>query len=60
MLVPYNSINNNDILRCIKVKKIEIDGLEYTDILIGLSLNKIYIDGIDCILNNKMLKEEIC
>lgn len=60
LLVPYNSINNNDILRCIKVKKIEIDGLEYTDILIGLSLNKIYIDGIDCILNNKMLKEEIC
>ena len=58
LLVPYNSINNNGLLRCIKVLKIEIDNKEYKNVLVGLSMNNISIDGIDCILNNKLLEDE--
>ena len=54
LLVPYNNINSNGLLRCIKPKKIIINKKEFTNILIGLSFNKIYIDGIECILNNNM------
>ena len=58
LLVPYTNINNEDIMRCIKVKKIVIDDIEYKNVLIGFSFNKINIDGIDCILNNNM--EGLC
>ena len=54
LLVPYNNINNEGLLRCIKPKKIIINNNEFNNILIGLSFNKIYIDGIECILNNNM------
>lgn len=54
LLVPYSNINNNGILRCIRVKKVVINNKEFTNVLVGLSINKIYIDGIDCILNNNM------
>lgn len=58
LLVPYSNINNDSILRCIKVKRIVVDDKEFTNILVGISFNKIYIDGVDCILNNKM--EGLC
>ena len=54
LLVPYNNINSEGLLRCIKPKKIIINEKEFNNILIGLSFNKIYIDGIECILNNNM------
>ena len=54
LLVPYNNINNENILRCIRVKKILINDKIFNNILIGLMFNKIYIDGVDCILNNNM------
>ena len=52
LLVPYNNINSEGLLRCIKPNKIFINEKEYSNILIGLSFNKIYIDGVECILNN--------
>lgn len=54
LLVPFNNINSEGLLRCIKPKKIIINNNEFNNILIGLSFNKIYIDGIECILNNNM------
>lgn len=54
LLVPYNNINSEGLLSCIKPKKIIINNNEFNNILIGLSFNKIYIDGIECILNNNM------
>jgi len=54
LLVPYNNINSEGLLRCIKPKKIIINNKEFTNILVGLSFNKIYIDGVECILNNKI------
>ena len=60
LLVPYKSLNNEGIVRCIKPFKIVIDDMDYKNILIGISNNDIYIDGVDCILNNKINKEELC
>ena len=56
LLVPYKSLNDNHLLKCIKAKKIYIDGVGYrNNFLIGLS-NEINIDGVDCILNEKLLE----
>lgn len=58
LLVPYTSLNNDSLLRCIKVDKINIKGIGYkTNFLVGISDNKINIDGIDCILNTRLLEE---
>lgn len=54
LIVPYNTMNGSCILKCIKPKKVIINGNEYRDILLGISNEKIYIDGIDCILNNNL------
>jgi len=58
LLVPYTNINNSNILRCIRVKKILVNDIEFKNILVGFSFNKIHIDGVDCILNNNM--EGLC
>ena len=58
LLVPYNTLNNSSIMKCIKVKKIVVNDIEYKNILLGFSYEKIYIDGVDCILNNNM--EGLC
>lgn len=61
ILVPYKGINNEGILRCIKISKIIVDGKTIKNVLVGILDNNIYIDGVDCILNNKLTdKEELC
>ena len=55
--VPYKSLNNNGLLKCIKPLSIEIDGKVFTNYLIGLSNKSFNIDGIDCLLNYKLLEE---
>ena len=52
--VPYESLNNNSILRCLKTDKIIINKHEFNNYLVGLSNNKIKIDGINCILHSRM------
>ena len=54
LLVPYNNVNGDGLLRCIRVEKIIVNDKEIKNILLGFSFNKIYIDGIDCILNNNI------
>ncbi len=59
LLVPYNSLNNHSILKCIIPKKIIIEGYrEQTNFLVGLSEDNLLIDGVDCILNKKLLERE--
>ena len=58
LLIPYNTLNNSSIMRCIRIKKIVVEDVEYKNVLLGFSYNKIYIDGVDCILNNNM--EGLC
>ena len=56
LLVPYNTINTNDLLKCIIPNKIFIHNIGYKkNFLIGL-MNEINIDGVDCILNPKLLE----
>lgn len=57
LLVPYNSLNNHGILKCIIPKKIIIEGYkEQTNFLVGLSEDNLLIEGAECILNKKLLE----
>ena len=56
LLVPYNTLNSNEILNCIIPKKIFIHKVGYkTNFLIGL-MDEVNIEGVDCILNSKLLE----
>ncbi len=52
--VPYSSLNHEGLVKCLKPKKILIDGIEFNDYLVGLATDSFKIEGIDCILHNKM------
>lgn len=56
LLVPYYTLENEGMLKCIKADKLFIDNkLVKSKFLIGLT-NKINIDGVDCILNERLLE----
>ena len=56
LLVPFNTVNNNDLLKCVVPEKIVIDGIGVkTNFLIGL-MDEVNIEGVDCILNQKLLE----
>ena len=48
--VPFKSLNNNGLLKCIIPEYILIDDKKYSDVLIGISENLKY----DCILNERL------
>lgn len=52
--VPYLSLNEEKILKCLKADKVIINQHVFKNYLIGLSKKKFKIDGIDCILHSKM------
>lgn len=51
---PYNTLNHDGIIKCIKVDKIYINKYEFNNYLVGLSEEEFKIDGINCILHNSM------
>jgi len=53
--VPYTSLNNHNLLKCIKPKYIIINNKKIKNVLIGLSEEKFNIPGINCILNERVL-----
>lgn len=56
LLVPYNTVNNSDLLECIVPEKIYIHNIGYKrNFLVGL-MNEVNIEGADCILNQKLLE----
>lgn len=58
LLVPYQGINSQGLLKCIIPKKIFIMGIGARyHVLLGIVENKIKIDGIDCILHAKLLED---
>ena len=57
ILVPFNSLNNKSLLKCIKIKSLIIDNKKTNNVLVGISNEKFNIDGINCILNPKVLEE---
>lgn len=52
--VPYVSLNNQSVLRCLKTDKIIINHHVFKNYLVGISNKKINIDGINCLLHSKM------
>lgn len=58
--VPYNSLNNHGLLKCISPKKVELNGVSSQKYLIGISEKRFHIDGINCILNSKCLEDLPC
>lgn len=55
LLVPYHTVNNEGLLKCIKPSKVYIEDIGYKNkVFIGLS--NINIDGVDCILNERLLE----
>jgi stage II sporulation protein GA (sporulation sigma-E factor processing peptidase) len=55
--VPFNSLNNHNLIKCFKPLYIEIENKKYNNYLVGLIDKKIALDGVKCILNNKLMEE---
>lgn len=57
LLVPYESLNNHGLLKCIIPEKIFIEGIGFREnFLIGISNEEIKIDGVDCILSPRLME----
>ena len=60
LLVPYDTINNHGLLKCLIPDKIFIQGIGFRkNFLIGISNKKIKMEGIGCIINSKLIEREI-
>ena len=60
LLVPYDSLNNHGLLKCIIPDKIFIQGVGFKkNFLIGITDEKINMDGIECILSYKLIERNI-
>lgn len=60
ILVPIDTANGHSLLSCIRIDKLYIPGFGYRKhFLLGLMEEPIHIDGIDCILSEQLLEEEL-
>ena len=48
--VPFSSLNNNGLLKCIGCEYILVDDKKYDNVLVGISENL----NMDCILNERL------
>lgn len=55
--VPFQSLNNNNLLKCLKPEYIEINHKKYKNYLLGISDKKFHLDGVECVLNNKLMED---
>ena len=55
--VPYVTLSENSVLKCLKTDKIIINKHVFKNYLIGLSNKRINMDGVNCILHSKMKGE---
>lgn len=57
ILVPYSTVNDHGLLKCIKIDKICIDGTTIKkEVLVSFSDSPILIDGVDVILHKDLVK----
>jgi len=55
--VPYETIDNQGFIRCVKIDKVVIIGVGIRrNVLVGIINQKINIDGVNCILHYKLLE----
>lgn len=60
LLVPYDTLNNHGLLKCIVPDKIFIDSIGIkNNFLIGISEDTINIEGVDCILHPSLMERTI-
>ena len=60
LLVPYDTLNNHGLLKCIVPDKIFIDNIGIKkNFLIGISEDEINIEGVDCILHSSLMERTI-
>lgn len=57
ILVPYETIGNRGILKCMKPDKVVIENKEFFHCLIGKSSKEFKLENSDCILPNKFREE---
>lgn len=55
--VPYNTVNNNGLLKCIKKDFIIINGNKIRKKYLIGTIDNINIDGVDLLLNKKILED---
>lgn len=55
--VPFHSLNNQNLLKCLRPQYVEIGNKKFTNYLIGISDKKFNFDGVKCILNHQLLEE---
>ena len=51
---PYNTLNHDGVIKCLKPDKIYVNKILFNNYLIGLSKEEFKIDGIDCLLHSSM------
>lgn len=51
---PYNTLNYNSVVKCLKPDLLYVDKIKFNNYLIGLANEDFKIDGIDCILHSNM------
>ncbi len=57
LLVPYSTINNHGMLKCLKISSLYIDKKKYRkEVLVSFSDSPILIDGVDVILHKDIMK----
>lgn len=59
ILVPFETINDKGLIKCIKPDKVIINKKEFNNCLIGKTTKEIKLNDSDCILPNKF-KEDLC
>ena len=56
LLIPYNTLNNTGLLKCIIPEKIHIKGIGIKkNVVVGISDKKLRIDGVSCILHQELI-----
>ena len=51
---PYNTLNYDGIIKCLKPDKIYVNKILFNNYLVGLSNENFKIDGINCLLHSSM------
>ncbi|MDD2181701.1 MAG: sigma-E processing peptidase SpoIIGA, partial [Bacilli bacterium] len=57
ILIPYYTVNNNGLLKCVIPYKLIIKGIGVkTDFLVGIINDETDLDGVTCILHTQLLE----
>ena len=55
--VPFQTVKFHGVMKCMKIKAIEIAGCTSTNYLVGIGEENFLEDGVDCLLNSYCLED---